>query len=200
MACRCHTTSCPEPVPVTVNLTEIRITTSAGQDLPFSFQSALFSRASGTVLTDASGQYRILVLPHPVLEQGSIQVYLNSVIQRPSIDYFVSGQHIYLAEQVGVNDQILVVWLSTVPGSTSGSGAFATGTILGFASPPGPLWLAMDGVTDYPKSSYPVLWTYLSSNPALLASSTASTFRLVLVTFPFYNGTSLQTLQGYIRV
>lgn len=193
--CGCNT-SCPEPCAVTINVTSV---TWNGDDA--SFQVARFSKAAGTVTADSATLYRIITLPSNVAAPESVQLFRNSGAQRNGLDFVVSGNQIFLAAAAGDSDEFLVHWFSS--DATATVGGYSVGHLAGFASDPGTGWLAMDGSTSINYDDYAALGAYLAVNTSLLLSGSAvpgGSFVLKNVTFPFYDGSSLQTLQGYIHV
>jgi len=195
MSCNsCCDTSCPAPVPVTVNVTEINFD---GENA--SFRTARFSRAGGTITADTAGIYRVISLPYVVSQPQSVVVALNSGVQRYNEDYVVSGDKVYLALEPQTDDVFVVNWFSSAPVEGTSS-LDVVGSIRGFASNPGAAWLAMDGVTAHSKATYPDLAAWLVANAALVAASDLTTFTLANFSLPFYNGSTLESLQGYIHV
>ena len=200
MSCdTCCTDSCPSPVSVQVNVTNIQFDGANS-----SFRGGRFSRAMGTVTADSSGAYRVITLPYSVAQPESVVLVRNSGVQRRDVDFVISGDQIYLTREDDGTDEFTVQWFSSAP--TVAVGSDDVGTLRGFAAAPASGWLAMDGGMSPPhsKATYAALWTYLAANESLLvggaAGNSGSTFTLILITFPFYNGSSFQTLQGYIHV
>jgi len=190
--CGC-VSSCPEAAAVTINVTEIEWDGSEA-----SFRTARFSRAAGTVTADSGGAYRVISLPYAVAMPDSVTVARNSGVQRPGVDFAVSGSQIYLTAEAGVDDEFLVNWFSSQ--AQPAVGGYGTGHIAGFASSPGAAWLAMDGTTTHSAAAYQALWVYLTANPGLMESFDSTSFVLKAASFSLYTGSELLALQGYIHV
>lgn len=196
MACGvCCETSCPAPVPVTVNLTTIEFDGSNAY-----FHQLRFSRAAGTVVA-VEGKYILINLPHTPVSSAEILVAGNSGVMRKDADYVVSGSQIYLVNEAAVDSEYLVRWFSTegAPSDESGSSMFTTGYLQAFYEDPGSGWLVMDGATSRSVAAYAALAAYLAMHPNLVVSMDASTFVLKALTSMVYTGTDVQTLNMYIH-
>jgi len=190
-----YSSSCPEPVNVTINNQVVQI-----DDAPAMNRVDLFSFGD-------SADNRTFDLSFFPYEPRSVQVYLNSGAQRYGTDYTVQGQYVILTNALVSGDQILVRYISVdgyVSSQTSTIGMLVsfspgTGTIDGF--------LAMDGTTTYLWTNYPTLQSWFNdpTNGAarrndLLQSHDGSSFVLKALYDTSYDGVNLVTLNKYISL
>lgn len=190
-----YSSSCPEPVNVTVNNQIIQI-----KDAP------AMSRVDTFVFGD-SADNRTFALSFFPYEPRSVQVYFNSGAQRYSFDYQVQGQYIILTNALVAGDQIFVRYIS-VDGYVS-SQTSTLGMLVSFSPGAGLVdgYLRMDGTTSHLWSSYPTLqsWFYDSGSGAarradLLESFDGSSFVLKALYDSSYDGVNLVTLNKYISL
>ena len=168
IACSCHN-SCPEVPDITVTQTVLQFdgTTSYFRDEYFD--------GPGTNFTLAYQPY----------SAASVQVALNSGVQRQGIDFNVLGAVIKMTSALVAGDKLHVMYFSA--DGTTAVTDFKTGMIVGYqgtAVPDG--WLELDGVTSYTIADYVALHTYAVAQ-GLVLSATATEFVLKQVQVPLYD-------------
>lgn len=193
-----YTSSCPEPVPVTIQVTEVKFSA-----VDAAFKQARYSRTAVSPVIQIqqlspSLQYRRIVLDTLPVQADSVKVFLNSAIQRRGVEYEVYAREIYLANEPTTDDEFLVTWFSLTGAATAYD--VTTGYIASFVTNPGDGWLPLDGASPREKSSYPTLWAYLDANPTLLQSSNSTQFVLKDLSNSFYDGAGYQQIRAYIHV
>lgn len=190
-----YSSSCPEPVNVTINNQIIQIDDAPAMNRVDSFNF-------GDVADNRT--FALSFFPY---EPRSVQVYLNSGAQRYETDYRVQGQYVILNNALVSGDQIFVRYLS-VDGYVS-SQTSTVGMLVSFSPGTGAIdgFLAMDGTTSYLWSNYPTLQSWFNdpTNGAarkndLLQSYTGSNFVLRELYDTSYDGTNLVTLNKYISL
>lgn len=203
----CYRSSCPEPVNVTINKTEIKIDNSPA-----------LSRVDFFSFGDSADNLTFGLSFFPY-EPRSVSVFLNSGAQRFGIDYAVHGQYLVMQNPLVSGDSLMVRYLSVdgvvaSQGSTVGSIISSAGSVLdGF--------LLMDGTSQYNWDvNLPLKqWFWASSsgvsggigNPAdpvepgktrrdelLVAGYTTNVFSLVRIQDTVYDGSTLKTLNKFI--
>jgi len=159
--CDCRDDCCLEIIPVTVTSENIQYNgANAG------WHQEVFAGSAGTSFTLAS---------YPV-DDGSVKVYLNGVLQRQGTDYIIAGSIISFTS-LNAADVIAAVYFSYDAEIEKGN--VPIGGIIWSASSAAPSgYSAADGATSITIADYPALYTFCAAN-ALVDSSTALAFVMV---------------------
>lgn len=206
----CYRSSCPEPVNVTINKTEIKI-----EDSPAMHRVDYFTYNDPK--TTDNRTFPLSFFPY---EPRSVALFLNSGAQRFGTDFAVHGQYIVLTTPLVSGDIVMVRYLSVdgvvaSQGSTVGSIISSGGNLLDG-------YLLMDGTTSYSWAlNLPLKnWFWANSSGGisagigdpndnvtpgkdrrdqlLLGDYSGANFTLVRIQDTVYDGTSLKTLNKFI--
>ena len=146
---------------------------------------------------------RLLTLGGIPYSSASIQVSLNSGVQRLGADFTAYNNKIVFTFDPAVTDIIHVRYIKVGEGVSALVGAnLATGTMVGYAtlqSPPSG-WLTMNGTTKVYDTVYANLFAFLASNLHLTTTGTTASdgtgtyYTLKSITTSYYDGS--QFVQG----
>jgi hypothetical protein len=159
-------TCCPEPVS-TINITQ-NILQMDGETAFFVDEHFVGSAVSNGILT----------LSYTPYAAASVQLSLNSGVQRLGVDFIVVGRKVQFISFVPqATDLLHVRYFSSESGAASivGDTGLATGFTMGYSSPSIPDgWLLMDGVTKvYDLAATEDLYAFLGSNLHLVLASSS---------------------------
>jgi hypothetical protein len=191
----CYQNSYPEAPDITINETNLTI-----DDTPAVFKDEYVLYSSGALATDK----KTVTLGAYPYEPQSVQVFKNALNQRQGTDFIVTGNLVVLTVALTATDEIHISYFALLGASTA---SIATGVVVSSAATSMTGYLAMDGATAFNKATYTALWDFLVTNSSLLETYTApltagaytGTFTLIKMQSAFYNGSTLVTLNGFIK-
>lgn len=190
---QCCNNCCPEPADITINQQNLTLDGDSAfwQDEYFSYSDA------------DSTTHRILTLDYVPYSSQSVQVALNSGVQRRGTDFVVSGQAIIMTVPLVSTDVVHIRYFSTTGAHiplTYDTVGFMSSMVLGptDAAPEG--WCLCDGTTEYSITEYATLYAYLQAEGSDLVLSVADgNFILVDLRQTFQLGEQLMTIQAIIK-